>query len=101
MSANIESMFSVRQMPWHREGTVLADYPGDWDEARTLAGLDWDPVSTGVYAMTGVTGDGTARYEPIPGWKSICRSDTGAVLSLNRDTYTIIDHAEMGHIVEA
>jgi hypothetical protein len=46
MPANVESMFSVRQMPWHREGTVLADYPGDWDTARKLAGLDWDPVST-------------------------------------------------------
>ena len=40
MPANVESMFSVRQMPWHREGTVLADYPGDWDEARSSpAGL--------------------------------------------------------------
>lgn len=29
MPANIESMFSVRQMPWHREGTVLADYPSN------------------------------------------------------------------------
>ena len=51
MPANVESMFSVRQMPWHREGTILADYPGDWDEARKLAGLDWDPISTEVYAL--------------------------------------------------
>src|SRR3984893_14607327 len=29
------------------------------------------------------------------------RSDTGAVLSVNRDTYTVIDHGEMGEIVEA
>ena len=42
MPANVESMFSVRQMPWHREGTVLPDYPGDWNTARKLAGLDWD-----------------------------------------------------------
>ena len=33
MPANVESMFSVRQMPWHQEGTVLAGYPGDWDTA--------------------------------------------------------------------
>ena len=32
MSANIESMFSVRQMPWHREGTILADYPDTWSQ---------------------------------------------------------------------
>ena len=43
MPANIESMFSVRQMPWHREGTILQDYPGSWTEARTLAGLGLGP----------------------------------------------------------
>ena len=101
MPANVESMFSVRQMPWHREGTILADYPGSWAEARTLAGLDWDPVTTEVYAFTGVTADGTDHYEPVKGWKAIARSDTGAVLSLNKDSYTVIDHGEMGEIVEA
>ncbi len=101
MSANVESMFSVRQMPWHQEGTVQADYPGDWAHARTLAGLDWDPVTTEVYAVTGLNPDGTGHFEPIAGWKSIARSDTGAILSLNRDSYTVIDHGEMGEIVEA
>jgi len=101
MSANVESMFSVRQMPWHREGTVLQDYPGSWAQARTLAGLHWDPVTAPVYAVTGLNDDGTERYEPIAGWKSIARSDTGAVLSLNKDTYTVIGHAEMGEIIEA
>jgi phage/plasmid-like protein (TIGR03299 family) len=101
MPANVESMFSVRQMPWHQEGEILDDYPGTWAEARVFAGLDWDPVTTNVYACTGINTDGTDRYEPIEGWKSISRSDTGAVLSLNRDTYTVIDHGEMGEIVEA
>jgi phage/plasmid-like protein (TIGR03299 family) len=101
MPANVESMFSVRQMPWHREGTILSDYPGDWDQARRLAGLDWDPVSTSVYAVAGINPDGTEHYEPVDGWKAVARSDTGAVLSVNRDTYTVIDHGEMGEIVEA
>ena len=101
MPANVESMFSVRQMPWHREGTILEDYPGNWAEARKLAGLDWDPITTEVYALTDLNADGTPHYEPIDGWKAISRSDNGAVLSLNRDTYTVIDHGEMGEIVEA
>jgi phage/plasmid-like protein (TIGR03299 family) len=101
MPANIESMFSVREMPWHKEGVVPPDYPGSWAEARTLAGLDWDPVSGPVYAVGGINPDGTEHYELIVGWKSIIRSDNGAVLSLNRDTYTVIDHSEMGEIVEA
>jgi phage/plasmid-like protein (TIGR03299 family) len=101
MPANVESMFSVRQMPWHREGTVLADYPGNWDTARKLAGLDWDPITTEVYALADLDADGSLRYEPIEGWKCIARSDNGQVLSLNRDSYTVITHGEMGEIVEA
>ena len=101
MPANVESMFSVREKPWHLEGIILGDYPGTWAEARLLAGLDWDPVTAEVYTVTGISADGTPYLEPIPGWKSISRSDTGAVLSLNRDTYTVIDHGEMGEIVEA
>ena len=101
MPANVESMFSVRQMPWHREGIIVEDYPGDWDQARKLAGLDWDPITTEVYALTDLNANGTPRYEPINGWKCIARSDDGAVLSLNRDTYTVISHGEMGEIVEA
>ena len=101
MPANVESMFSVRQMPWHREGTILDDYPGDWDQARKLAGLDWDPITTEVYALADLNIDGSPRYEPIDGWKCIARSDNGAVLSLNRDTYTVINHSAMGEIVEA
>jgi phage/plasmid-like protein (TIGR03299 family) len=94
-------MFSVRQMPWHQEGIVLGDYPGTWAEARVLAGLGWDPVTTDVYTITGVDCDGTPHYEPIGGWKSIARSDTGTVLSINKDSFTVIGHGEMGEIVEA
>lgn len=101
MPANVESMFSVREMPWHQGGIVLPDYPGNWDQARKLAGLDWDPITTQVYALADLDVDGSPRYEPIGGWKCIARSDNGQVLSLNRDTYTVIDHTEMGEIVEA
>ena len=102
MPANVESMFSVRQMPWHREGTILQDYPGSWAEARTLAGLDWDPIATEVYACTGIDRSTfTEVYDQIEGWKAISRSDTGAVLSINKDSYTVINHREMGEIVEA
>jgi phage/plasmid-like protein (TIGR03299 family) len=104
MPANVESMFSVREMPWHREGTVLQDYPGSWDEARSLAGLDWDPVPMPVYARTDHP-EGTPEYLPtyekVGGWQAVTRSDTGAVLSIRPDSYAIIDHGEMGAIVEA
>jgi len=39
MPAEVESMFSVREMPWHRQGVVLGEYPESWTEVRQLAGL--------------------------------------------------------------
>src|SRR6516165_4805846 len=101
MPANVESMFSVRHMPWHQEGIILGDYPGTWAKARLLAGLDWDPETTGVYTATGINPDGTVHCELIECWQAIIRSDSGAVLSLNKDSYTVIGHGEMGEIVEA
>jgi phage/plasmid-like protein (TIGR03299 family) len=50
MAHDIEQMFSVRAMPWHKSETgdrttVTEDYPQTFAEARKLAGLDWDPVA--------------------------------------------------------
>jgi len=101
MPANVESMFSVREMPWHREGVILADYPGSWAEARKLAGLDWNPVALPSYAITGATEDGAPIFEPDEGWNRIIRSDTGVTLSYRPVTYRLIDHTDMGDIVEA
>lgn len=101
MSANVESMFSVREMPWHREGLVLDQHPTTWDEARRLAGLSWDPVTESVYELVSIDGHGQPHFEPIEGWQRIARSDTNATLWINRESYTVIDHSEMGEIVEA
>ena len=102
MPANVESMFSVRQMPWHqrrhrpgglprRLGRRPASSP-DWTGTRSPPRSTPSPASTPTAPRT---------TSPSTGWKSIARSDTGAVLSLNKDTYTVIDHGEMGEIVEA
>lgn len=128
MSANIDTMFSVRQVPWHREGLVLDEYPADWTEARKLAGLEWEPIEAPVYRVHdyetitvpqfevyGMGDDGeplyrmtgpscevqVAQVEENTAHKHIVRSDTGQVLSVNTKGYTLINHEEMGEIVEA
>jgi len=40
MAANVETMFSVRERPWHGLGTVVESAPSS-KEALELAGLDW------------------------------------------------------------
>ena len=40
MAAEVESMFYVRETPWHGLGTKVQEAP-DSKEALRLAGLDW------------------------------------------------------------
>lgn len=108
MSHEFESGFSVREVPWHGLGKVLDDYPGSWAEARTLAGLDWEPIAIPQYmpAYLGLDEGGEpildlADLKPVGEFKYVCRSDTGARLDSANSTYELITHAEMGEIVEA
>ena len=47
MAANVETMFSVREKPWHGLGTVVAEAPKS-AEALELAGLDWRVEQTPI-----------------------------------------------------
>ena len=101
MPANVDSMMSVREMPWHREGQVLGDYPGSWDEARIAAGLDWEPITEAVYKLVGMDADARPYFEQIEGYKRILHSKTKATLAVRNDSYTLIDNTEMGELIEA
>lgn len=119
MPANVESAFYVREPAWHKEGTVLDDYPEDWDSARIAAGLTWDPVEMPAYAMdpkvleevqmraeAGLAdwGDGQRLIDSIhieKDFKRIVRNDTGVTLAVTSEKYAIIGNNEMGEIVDA
>jgi len=127
MPAEIDTMFSVRKVPWHQEGLVIPEYPGSWEEARKFAGLEWEPVEEPVYRLAGpevkdmpiyelhsMDVDGLPLYklkgtEPVewptyelnPDHKHIVRSDNRKILSVNTNGYALIDHESMGEIIEA
>lgn len=69
MAANVESMFYVRETPWHGLGTKVMEAPTSKD-ALSLAGLDWKVLQEPIYteneeafAFTdGLLGEGV-RYE--------------------------------------
>ena len=44
MSANVENMFSVREVPWHGISVIVDEAPTS-EEALRLSGLDWDVFS--------------------------------------------------------
>lgn len=78
MAANVETMFSVRETPWHGLGTIVQEAPTSAD-ALTLAGLDWrvrqEPVvykeqESGYYMNIRSTDDKVlgvvgGRYKPV------------------------------------
>jgi len=48
MAANVETMFSVREKPWHGLGTIVMEAPTS-EEALKLAGLDWNVVQEPIF----------------------------------------------------
>ena len=77
MSANVETMFSVRETPWHGLGRIVMDAPAS-HEALELAGLDWQVESRNIYSGTGAM---------IPGYRANVRSTDDAVLGVVSDRY--------------
>lgn len=55
MSANVETMFSVREKPWHGLGTIIQEACNS-EEALRLAGLDWDVLQVPVTYNDKATG---------------------------------------------
>lgn len=47
MAALVETMFSVREKPWHGLGTIVSEAP-DSQKALELAGLDWNVIQKDI-----------------------------------------------------
>ena len=84
MSANVETMFYVRETPWHGLGTRVEEAPTSADALR-LAGLDWRVEQQPV-----TLADGTA----IPGYRAnVCSTDK-KVLGVVSDRYKIVQNED-------
>lgn len=101
MAHMFETGFSVREVPWHGLGNVLDGYPGTWAQARSLAGLDWDPIEVPAYEVGELYSDGRASVSLIEDFKQIKRNDTNARLAIVQDGYQMITHDALGEIFEA
>lgn len=127
MSHYFDSGFCVRKPSWHRQENLLADYPENWDEARMAAGLMWEPKLVPAYRLTMVTREATHAevaesiidtnttvYRGTDGrWlidvpsyvegtsRYVVRDDTQAEIGTVSDGFALINHGEMGQIIEA
>ena len=84
MAANVESMFSVREKPWHGLGTIVAEAPSSAD-ALKLAGLDWNVVQEPIY---------TEFNEPVEGYKVNIRDLDRNVLGVVSDRYKVVQNTD-------
>ncbi|WP_256789023.1 DUF932 domain-containing protein [Frankia sp. AvcI1] len=112
MAHEFETGFFYREPAWHGLGNVLAERPKTWAEAREAGGFTWDPKLVPSFGYSGIhIPTGRQVYEPGPdvvgdftqstAFQRCVRSDTGLELSHPRESWTLIDHTEMGEIVEA
>ncbi|MBD5460695.1 MAG: DUF945 domain-containing protein [Lachnospiraceae bacterium] len=85
MAANVESMFYVREKPWHGLGTMVAKAP-DSAAALRLAGLDWNVIQKDIMTVGGSTA--------IPGFKANVRDIDGSVLGIVSEKYKVVQNME-------
>jgi len=84
MAALVESMFSVREKPWHGLGKIVMEAPTSADALR-LAGLDWNVVQEPIY---------TDFNEPIVGYKANVRDSDRKVLGVVSDRYKVVQNTD-------
>ena len=84
MAANVETMFSVREKPWHGLGTVVAEAPTSADALR-LAGLDWLVVQEPIY---------TESSELVEGYRVNVRDRDRKVLWVVSERYKVVQNTD-------
>ncbi len=83
MAAAVETMFSVREKPWHGLGTIVEEAPTS-EEALRIAGLDWEVIQSPIYTCHG----------EIEGYKANVRSADSQVLGVVTDRYKVVQNTE-------
>ena len=96
MAHEIETMFSVREKPWHYEMTkdvtkLIQEAPTS-AEALKLAGLDWRVEQTPVFTDKGIE---------IPGYKANRRNTDNAILGIVSNRYQIVQNTDAFEFTDA
>lgn len=106
MSAGLtdsDTMFSVRETPWHRLGVVLEEPPATVAEAIEAAGLGWSVAKEPIAVDRG---DKLAdewwvpRCEEIPGFYATVRQDTREVLGIVGERYRLVQNHEASTFID-
>ena len=99
-----DSMFSVRQEPWHGLGAVLDSPPATIAEAIERSGLGWQVKREPIGIDRGDTATAADWWEPrcvqIPGYYANVRQDTREVLGIVGERYRLVQNHEAFEFVD-
>ena len=84
MAADVETMFSTREKPWHGLGTIVAEALNS-GEALEAAGLNWKVVQKKIY-----TGD----RKLIPGYRANVKDSDHRLLGVVSDRYRVVQNED-------
>lgn len=84
MPAEVESMFYVRETPWHGLGTNVEQALNSADALHT-AGLDWNVIQKEVQTVDGIS---------IPNVKANIRDSDNRVLGIVSNRYKVLQNKE-------
>jgi hypothetical protein len=84
MPAYLESMFYVREAPWHGLGVCVEEALSS-DEALEKSGLDWRVIQRQLLTDT---------YDPVPGYKVNIRDRDNRILGVVSDRYKTVQNHE-------
>ena len=84
MPANVETMFYVREAPWHGLGTRV-ESALNFAEALEMSGLNWNVIQKPIMTTTG---------NLIPGYKANIRDTDNRVLGVVTDRYRVVQNNE-------
>ena len=99
-----DSMFSVRETPWHGLGAVLDQPPATIAAAIQAAGLGWrverEPIAVDRGDAATVDHWSQPRCEEIPGYYATVRQDTRTVLGIVGERYRIVQNEQAFQFVD-
>ena len=84
MSANVETMFYVREAPWHGLDTRVESALNS-AQALEMSGLNWNVIQRSIM---------TASGNLIPGYKANIRDTDNRVLGVVTDRYRVVQNSE-------
>ena len=87
MPAHFTSGFSTVPM-WHGLGNILDAPPLTIQEAMVAGGMNWD-----VLEVPNMYLDPLGNVNLSPGWKSLIRSDNNKLLSIQSDSWTVVQNS--------